>query len=173
MVMLQRQANCVVQRNFRGRVLRGARTGTTRHWLWARRGAFLARDHRRRKQNCYNKINYLLQVKTPRASTTEGVPPQLSFIGLGRFCASLNYREGGARGAILRSTTIKISTVTPDSSRRFTAGIIATTGEDVAIAVPVVEQMGQACVFSAPELSSKQQCNCAARNTTPSSTASK
>ena len=63
--------------------------------------------------------------------------------------------------------------VTTNTSSRLIAGAIASIKEGVAIAVPAVEQIGQTCESTVREFKSTQQCNCAARKTTPRSNARK
>lgn len=61
----------------------------------------------------------------------------------------------------------------PETSSRFTAGVISTTKEGVAMAAPAVEQMGQTCESMVREFKSTQQCSCAAKSMLIRSIASK
>lgn len=74
---------------------------------------------------------------------------------------------------MLRRTTTGTGTNTPKTSSRLIAGTIVMIGEGVAMAVPAVEQIGQTCESIGRGLKSTQQCNCAAKKTTPRSRTTK
>jgi len=73
----------------------------------------------------------------------------------------------------LRGTTTGTVAVTTNTSSRLIAGTVAIVREGVAIAAPAAEQIGHTWESSVREFKSTQQCNCAARKTTPRSNARK
>ena len=63
----------------------------------------------------------------------------------------------------MRKTTTGTAVMMGKTSRRLIAGTMVMMREGVAMAMPAVEQMGQACEAIVAEFKSIQQCNWAAR----------
>ena len=74
---------------------------------------------------------------------------------------------------MLRETTVGIVTTMPATSKWLIEGTRTMTGELVVMTLPAVEQIGQKCESMVLELSSRQQCICAARKTIPRSKTTK
>ena len=82
-----------------------------------------------------------------------------------------SYREGGARGEVVRGSSTEGERTATKTSIQLTTGTTERLRVCGVTAEPTVEQIWQGCEPAGPEFTSAQKWNCAARKIIPSSKA--